>query len=405
MNLDHLDTIISFVAIITGVSLLVTTLTQAVSALFALRGSNLRWGVEMLLKQADPNLAAHARTISEKVLHHALVSDSTVSGMGSAVPGRWRLATGIRQDELIAILHALARQADAPTGGAAAPPWATALRDSLDVLDGPEAERLLQLAPAIRSALPDDAAAADDVIARLSQSAETISAKIDQWFDAVMDRVSQRFAVHARLWTVAFAAALAFGLHLDTFRLLGQLSSDADLRGRVLAGADALTKQADDILARSTVAPASAYVDAMAQLIASHPAELKGLPAPAGFVDDAGAREWLQRQLKAANVADPEAWVRRYEELVPQSTLRAAADQFYTLVNNKLRFSLVPDPYPPFSSYWTPDWTHFLGTLASTALLSLGAPFWFNMLKDLSNLRPVLARKQEQESSADAGTS
>src|SRR6185503_15030850 len=33
----------------------------------------------------------------------------------------------------------------------------------------------------------------------------------------------------------------------------------------------------------------------------------------------------------------------------------------------------------------------FWGILASAALLSLGAPFWFNMLKTLSNLRPVPA--------------
>jgi len=63
---------------------------------------------------------------------------------------------------------------------------------------------------------------------------------------------------------------------------------------------------------------------------------------------------------------------------------------------------LVPDPYPPFASYWAPTWQHFWGTLASAALLSLGAPFWFNLLKDLSNLRPTLAKKQAQEAGADS---
>jgi hypothetical protein len=35
--------------------------------------------------------------------------------------------------------------------------------------------------------------------------------------------------------------------------------------------------------------------------------------------------------------------------------------------------------------------------VVSVALLSLGAPFWFNVLKNLSNLRPVLAKKQQEE--------
>jgi hypothetical protein len=33
--------------------------------------------------------------------------------------------------------------------------------------------------------------------------------------------------------------------------------------------------------------------------------------------------------------------------------------------------------------------------LATAILLSLGAPFWFNMLKQLTNLRPILANKQD----------
>jgi len=35
------------------------------------------------------------------------------------------------------------------------------------------------------------------------------------------------------------------------------------------------------------------------------------------------------------------------------------------------------------------------GVLTTAALLSLGAPFWFNMLKQLTNLRPLLANKQD----------
>jgi hypothetical protein len=36
----------------------------------------------------------------------------------------------------------------------------------------------------------------------------------------------------------------------------------------------------------------------------------------------------------------------------------------------------------------------------AAALLSLGAPFWFNALKTLSNLRPVLANREQKEREA-----
>jgi hypothetical protein len=37
---------------------------------------------------------------------------------------------------------------------------------------------------------------------------------------------------------------------------------------------------------------------------------------------------------------------------------------------------------------------YLLGVLMTAALLSLGAPFWFNALKSMSNLRPVVASKE-----------
>lgn len=83
---------------------------------------------------------------------------------------------------------------------------------------------------------------------------------------------------------------------------------------------------------------------------------------------------------------------------MPQAPLRLAADDLHSILNDKLKFQLIPDPYPrPFYNYWTPSWGHFVGILATAALLSLGAPFWFNTLKTLSNLRPILANKAEAD--------
>jgi len=43
--------------------------------------------------------------------------------------------------------------------------------------------------------------------------------------------------------------------------------------------------------------------------------------------------------------------------------------------------------------------SHVLGTLAMVVLLSLGAPFWFNALRQLSNLKPAISSKIEKERS------
>jgi hypothetical protein len=44
---------------------------------------------------------------------------------------------------------------------------------------------------------------------------------------------------------------------------------------------------------------------------------------------------------------------------------------------------------------WNWGWAKLPGIALSAILLSLGAPFWYNALKDLVGLRPVLARKEQ----------
>lgn len=57
---------------------------------------------------------------------------------------------------------------------------------------------------------------------------------------------------------------------------------------------------------------------------------------------------------------------------------------------------------------WNWSWDKIPGIALSAILLSLGAPFWYNALKDLVGLRPVLARKEQayreqRQSARDAG--
>jgi len=63
-----------------------------------------------------------------------------------------------------------------------------------------------------------------------------------------------------------------------------------------------------------------------------------------------------------------------------------------------MSFRLIPDPFPdPFYDYRTTGWLHFWGVLATGMLVSLGAPFWFNALKTLCNLRPAVASRVDKE--------
>ena len=143
--------------------------------------------------------------------------------------------------------------------------------------------------------------------------------KLEAWFAATMDRVSQRFTTYIRLWTVAFAATLALGTGLNSVTLLNTLYNDSAFRQQMTADAPQLLDQA-------------------------------GKPAPNA------------------------------------DALRALAAQ-------------TPFDLARFGWQRNQPWqSQIFGVFATAALLTLGAPFWFNLLKSLTNLRPTLANKQDADS-------
>jgi hypothetical protein len=65
------------------------------------------------------------------------------------------------------------------------------------------------------------------------------------WFDHVMDRASQRFTLQARLVTVVLSCIFVFAAHFDSVRLFQSMSHGAELRAHLAATAEAIDKQAE----------------------------------------------------------------------------------------------------------------------------------------------------------------
>lgn len=73
----------------------------------------------------------------------------------------------------------------------------------------------------------------------LETAMNTALGNLDKWFNSAQDRAQQWFAMHTRFWTV-IASVVAFLLQLDTFRLLGQINSDPELRSKLVASSEAV---------------------------------------------------------------------------------------------------------------------------------------------------------------------
>ena len=113
--LQYLDTIIAFAVIMLGVSLLITTLNQMISALLGYRGTNLLWGIQTLLTTIEPGLpkkteetvANKAKEIAAEILQKPIISDSVFSKYLKNITvlgwftNRWKLASAITSQELV----------------------------------------------------------------------------------------------------------------------------------------------------------------------------------------------------------------------------------------------------------------------------------------------------------------
>jgi hypothetical protein len=75
-------------------------------------------------------------------------------------------------------------------------------------------------------------------------------------------------------------------------------------------------------------------------------------------------------------------------------------EQVKSLEGDLARTSLQIVPTEAFS--WAYYGQHALGLLISAFFLALGAPFWFNSLRQLSNLRPIIAGKVDAKDADDS---
>ena len=418
--LEYVDIVLSFSVVMLLLSLLVTSLVQVVIACWGLRGNTLHWGLERILMQIEPALGqphaeqadatclpftvgffkgkrwafhrrkpeSHAGRIADAVLRHVLLSH-----VGE------RRATSIRQEELIKLLDDLASSESKVL------PLQTRTLLARIMAAAPAPELALgaqQLSAELEKAFPNAAQLIEHEIQRALLPTRKVTAQIGVWFDAVMDRTTETFLYNTRRITALVAVLLAFGCHVDSFSLLRQLATRPEVRAKLVQGAEATLRRAEDTFALTSEKQALASKSiAAVQSNLTTLAEAKILQdVPANLCTRADGENWLKLKLAGSTnlAACLAAYDRRFEERT--GILICEVRENTKEIHKKLQemtLAIVPHPFPVCSVYWT-DLRHLLGTLMTALLLSLGAPFWYNTLRQLSSLRPAVAEKMESKS-------
>jgi hypothetical protein len=385
-----LDTVIAFAVVMLLLSLLVTTLVQMALLVTMRRGRNLLWGVERLLNQVDPDLEQHSRDIAEAVLRHPAVSH-----MGKA------RALAIRPEELIRLLRDLAGgrnlQSGRPLGDRAKAALQATLQDRATGLSAQQIAQIQAAAAALPELLPTQAAAVKNAISQVVTQTDKLAAEVQAWFDTVMDRTSERFKMHSRWATVGVAALLAFGLQVDSLDIIRQLSNK-EIREGVIQLYEPALRLYDDVTGytKNRASLATDVLKGMAIDPVFQPF-LGGATPPPELELRSEGRDWLQGQLagKPELSQAQKAFEERYE-----TAAKTLSDKFNEEAGktkdllDKTGLLVIPAKRLPVG-----DWNlrKLAGLLATAFFLSLGAPFWYNTLRKLADLRPVVARKVEGE--------
>lgn len=336
--LFYLDLTIGFMVVMLLLSLLIMILVQAVLGLINLRGRVLQWGVERLIAETYARAKDHAGVIAKAVVEHPLVREVSVLPWA-------RKTKAIKKDELASLLKDLVGRA----------------RENR--LDQELAAAVLALEPV-----------ADSVRG------------VQDWFETVMSRTTELFVKYTRWITITLAFVLAFTLRVDAIYILQRLSVDSELRTALVQSVDVsleLAERHQDPLAARSLLIRSALAKAVSRSRDEIPEEL--------FTSDQ-ALDWIQDNEHVDADAKKVHFRSELETLekARMVALREDADQIRSIVGDIVHVPGV-SPAKPF----TPQ--GFLGCLLGALLLSLGAPFWFNSLRSIANLRPMLAKKADTE--------
>jgi hypothetical protein len=399
--LDSLDTLIAFVLIMLVVSLVITIAVQMTSAALNLRGLNLLNGLSSTFAVIDPELEQNTKDLARLILKGPLLSDSFLPDW--PIIRWWRHSAAIRPDEVFDAIYRIAtgRRPSNPTLQKAARTLLVALGMDENTIDDAAAK-----SPRAHKTAKSFADTADDAVHSLSDKkvraqVQDAYQKFQYWTQICQERAQQWFTMHTRIVTIIFALVFASWLQLDTVDIFKLVSSNRAVRDKLVAQSTLIASQAEKALGDSPSILQEAYDawrDQSDEKVKAAVATIK--------VGPNDTREKLSSRIDQAlaSVSEKGSLLKSFNDTVDKTVTDALKKQTsdYAAVKgdfDNTGFELFPkNGRGRWGNGWYDGWEgHIWGVLFSVGLLGLGAPFWYNVLKNLSSLRSTVAQNISNE--------
>lgn len=424
--LQNLDTVIAFAMIMLMLSLIITVLVQAVVAALELRGNNLIASLAKVLLQVEPSLRnnpAIAKEIAAKVAEHpSLVHFSTAQGSVGTFLAKFftRPVKGIEAKEWIRLLDELGNDPNNGLGKEAKDALNQLLATEVPGATPERMEQAKKIAAQLSAAFPFQTQMVEQSIQKALGSTRKIVAGTEKWFDAVMDRSSDWFTTQTRVWTVILAIGLALVFKVDSLLIIRQLADNPEVRAKLVQGTGQVLDQAKKDMQAASAADITLTTMAGEYHKSGDDKEkiLNAVPQSPTLSCDVAASAISPQPNDALRTE----FTSRCQEESKQS-LQAAAQRLkdYTAQVDNSQLTIINLPFSPQNPMtWLATYLKrsqnggpidaanqaampgYAGSLITGLLLTLGAPFWFNTLRDLSNLRPAISDKLDDISAVDS---
>ncbi len=388
--LDTLDVAIGLVFAFLVFSLLASSANEAVAALLDSRARLLSRAVDGLLASstappqgstaAKPGVEGHGAAFFEHPLVRAISQESRVwTGKPSYLPAEVALA---------AFLDA-GRKARLEVYDTA-----QSIRNGIDTLpvDSP-----------IRAVL-------EDAWTRAKGDAKEFGERFDKWFSTFGERMSGVYRQRTQMMLMVISLAVAGSLNVDTFSIVKQLYRDKDVRQAMVEAA----KKEIDRGAPEQVAPAAAALKTARDELDERLKELQAAirerdgiksASPASpssekvAVDDGSAAskkdtkvtgKSVEADARVAAAEKSAEAARKNLQSINERATRIADDRFKEIQQSNLAIGWagvrIPVGRDEFLLFVLEK---VFGILLTAFAMTLGAPFWFDLLKRLFEVRSV----------------
>ena len=386
-----IGTLLAFVTIMLVLSLIVTSLVQFAQATLRLRGRNLLVGVGALLKKYIPDATLPANSTSFRLrsnTHVALAAHVLNIAQASPkiladpnAPGRVLLGpptSWIPPADLASAVSSTLRTSASTAPAAVQPPSGANVGASQGNVTAGSLPPTVPVPPTMPA-----------------------QPTIQQAFENMEPAIAKRFQFIIRIWTVAISFVIAFVFQLSTPNLLKRLPSQDAERQAILAAVPNLT---NDATRKLTFPTDSVLEESIQRLSVKFPQYKELFEEVSG---DSASKQDMMDEMRdvLGKLNDKEMVLDAYSAIIDSVTKGQATtafehtsqliDQLDTWgispkLDNFAFYVSAPSADAGHSSNRVVHWSNIVGVLITGILLSLGAPFWFEQLKNLSSLRDAM---------------